>query len=62
MLQDANVRIADRLNTARRRLHIARLACEGMQDEGGEMVAELIAEIGDELEAVSGELHPEAGK
>jgi hypothetical protein len=50
--------ISDGLNKARSRLHIARLACEGLtsDDGSGKLIASMIFEIEQELKQISGKL------
>jgi hypothetical protein len=54
--------ISDRLSKVRRRLHIARLACDGLEGEdgGGSLIASMIFEIEEELEEINRNFHPPA--
>ena len=50
--------LSDQLNKVRSRLHIARLACEGLgtDDGGGKLIASMILEIELELKHISAKL------
>jgi len=50
--------ISDSLTKVRSRLHIARLACEGLasNDGSGKLIASMILEIEQELKQISGKL------
>jgi hypothetical protein len=54
--------ISDRLSKVRGRLHIARLACDGLggDDGGGSLIASMIFEIEEELKEISRKFHPPA--
>ena len=54
--------ISDCLSKVRRRLHIARLACDGLggDDGGGSLIAGMIFEIEEELKEISRKFHPPA--
>jgi hypothetical protein len=53
------IELSDRLLKLRGRLHIARLACEGLDDEdgGGTLIANMIFEVEEELKETSSKLH-----
>ena len=50
--------ILDSLTKVRNRLHVARLACEGLasDDGGGKLIANMILEIEQDLKQISGKL------
>ena len=50
--------MSDQLTKVQSRLHIARLACEGLarEDGGGKLIAGMILEIEQELKQISGKL------
>jgi len=50
--------ILDSLTKVRNRLHVARLACEGLAsgDGGGKLIANMILEIEQDLKQISGKL------
>lgn len=54
------LKIADRLSKVCQRLHIARLACDGIEegDDGGSLIANMIYEIEEEIEEISDVVHP----
>jgi hypothetical protein len=54
--------ISDRLSKVRGRLHIARLACDGLggDDGGGSLIASMIFEIEEELKEISRTFHQPA--
>jgi hypothetical protein len=56
------IEISDRLSKVRGRLHIARLACDGLggDDGGGSLIASMISEIEEELKEISRKVHSPA--
>lgn len=56
--QSDTLEFSERLFNLRRRLHIARLACEGLpsDDGGGSLIANMIFEVEEELNEISRKL------
>jgi hypothetical protein len=52
--------ISDHLSRVRARLHIARLACDGLAGDDGALIADLIFEIEEELKEIARQLYPPA--
>lgn len=52
--------IFDHLSKVRARLHIARLACDGLAGDDGALIASLIFEIEMELNEITRQLYPPA--
>jgi hypothetical protein len=52
--------ISNHLSRVRARLHIARLACEGLAGDDGAIIASLIFEIEEELKEITRRLYPPA--
>jgi hypothetical protein len=55
---DDTDRISDHLSKVRARLHIARLACDGLAGDDGALIAGLISEIEGELKEITRQLCP----